>query len=127
MVQFRFAKLVMLAAFALAPLAAAAEPVAITLRNNGEVVRMARAQTLVVNLPVDRSLEQSWAISVPPSAPLSLVADSLDAQEAGGVALQRLEFAPTGAGRGKLALSVVEPFTRGRGQRLFYEVTVEVK
>ena len=107
--------------------ASAAEQVAIGLRNNGDLVLLKHGQALVVQLPVDAKAGQSWAVSVPPTAPLRLMEDSLDAPGEGGVAVQRLEFVATGTGRGTLSLSVVEPFTPGRGQRLVYSVTVEAK
>ena len=107
--------------------ARAAEQVGIGLRNNGDLVLLKHGQSLVVQLPVDGKAGQSWAISVPPTAPLRLEDDSLDAPGGADVAVQRLEFVATGTGRGTLSLSVVEPFTPGRGQRLVYSVTVEVK
>ena len=109
----------------------AEDPVKLSLRNNGEIVRIDRRQTLVVDLPVSLGSGNYWTLAAPPPAPLALALAQEDIDEGpeGVVGQQTFAFSAAGAGtgRGELRLSYFEPLRRGFGLAQEFKVTVNAR
>ena len=105
----------------------AEDPVKVSLRNNGEIVRIDRRQTLVVDLPVSLGSGNYWTLAAPPPAPLALAQEDIDEGPEGVVGQQTFAFSAAGAGRGELRLSYFEPLRRGFGLAQEFKVTVNAR
>ena len=102
----------------------AQDPVKVSLRNNGEVIRLDRRQSLVVDLPVSLGSGNYWALAAPPPAPLALAQEEIDDGPGGGVGHQTFAFSAAAAGQGELRLSYFEPLRKGFGLAQEFKVTV---
>ena len=98
--------------------------VTLGLRNNGETVRIAASDTLVVELPVTAEDGDYWSLAAPPPPPLTLVRDETDEGPQGQTVRQSFEFEASGSGRGELRLSYFKLLRKGFGLSGEYKITV---